>query len=49
MRPPEGPYLVKQLETVHSMIPWTLVKQRLRIGNAASMINGLLKIVSRQD
>ncbi len=41
---PEGPYLLKLAENVHRMIPYALVKQTLRIGNAATMLHGMLKI-----
>lgn len=45
VRSPEGPSLLKQLETVQTLIPWTVIRQTLRVGNAASMINAMLKIV----
>lgn len=45
VRSPEGPYLVKLLDNVQTMIPWMLIKQTLRVGNAATMINGILKLL----
>ena len=41
---PEGPYLLKLIENVHRLVPYTMVGQTLRIGNAASMINGMSKL-----
>ncbi|OLN88283.1 hypothetical protein CCHL11_00266 [Colletotrichum chlorophyti] len=41
---PEGPYLVKLMESVHKMVPYGMVRQTLRIGNAATMIAGMMKI-----
>ncbi|KAK1754234.1 PX-associated-domain-containing protein [Echria macrotheca] len=42
---PEGPYLLKLIENVHKLIPYTMIRQTLRIGNAATMINGMLKLL----
>ncbi|KJZ72240.1 hypothetical protein HIM_08382 [Hirsutella minnesotensis 3608] len=41
----DGPFLVKMLDNVQTMIPWKLVKQTLRVSNAGNMINSMLKIV----
>ncbi|KAK1955836.1 hypothetical protein LY78DRAFT_621456 [Colletotrichum sublineola] len=41
---PEGQYLVKLLEQVHKMIPYQMVRQTLKVGNAATMIAGMMKI-----
>ncbi|KAH8885402.1 hypothetical protein GQ53DRAFT_354439 [Thozetella sp. PMI_491] len=41
---PEGPYLLKLMENVHRLVPYAMVKQTLRIGNAATMLNGILKL-----
>lgn len=40
----EGQYLLKLLESVYGMIPFSMVRQTLRIGNAATMINGIVRI-----
>ncbi|KJZ74741.1 hypothetical protein HIM_05858 [Hirsutella minnesotensis 3608] len=45
IRSSEGPYLLKLIENVHGLIPWKLVKQTLRVGNAATMINGMLRLI----
>ncbi|KAK1984441.1 PX-associated-domain-containing protein [Colletotrichum cereale] len=41
---PEGQYLVKLLEQVHKMVPYNMVRQTLKVGNAATMIAGMMKI-----
>lgn len=41
----EGPYLLKLLESLHKLIPYTMIRQTLRIGNAATMINGMTRLV----
>ncbi|KAF2128957.1 hypothetical protein P153DRAFT_341335 [Dothidotthia symphoricarpi CBS 119687] len=42
---PDGQYLVRLLENVHRLIPYYMIKQTLRVGNAASMINGMVKLI----
>ncbi|KAG8412051.1 hypothetical protein J3459_016043 [Metarhizium acridum] len=42
---PEGQYLLKLLENVHSLIPYALLKSTLRIGNAATMLSGMMRIL----
>lgn len=42
---PEGPYLLKLIESVHSLTPYKIIGQTLRIGNAATMINGMMRIL----
>ena len=41
---PEGPALIRMIENVHKLIPYILVRQTLKIGNVASMLNSLLRI-----
>ncbi|KAK2060249.1 hypothetical protein LY76DRAFT_419632 [Colletotrichum caudatum] len=41
---PEGQYLVKLLEQAHKMVPYNMVRQTLKVGNAATMIAGMMKI-----
>ena len=41
---PKGQYLLKLIDMANKMIPYILVKQTLRIGNVASMINAMVKI-----
>jgi hypothetical protein len=40
----EGPYLLKLIENVHKLIPYTAIGQTLRVGNAASMINAMSRL-----
>ncbi|TLS31075.1 hypothetical protein PpBr36_03740 [Pyricularia pennisetigena] len=41
----EGPYILKLLDSMYKMLPWVMIKQTLRIGNAATMLNGLVKLL----
>lgn len=40
----EGQYLVKLVQNVHNLVPYTMVRQTLRIGNAATMLSGMMRI-----
>ncbi|CEI66503.1 hypothetical protein FVEN_g8314 [Fusarium venenatum] len=42
---PEGRYLLKLLENIHGLIPYKMIKQTLRMGNAAGMINGMMRLL----
>ncbi|KAH7630084.1 PX-associated-domain-containing protein [Sordaria sp. MPI-SDFR-AT-0083] len=42
---PEGSYLLQMVASIHKLVPYSAVKQTLRIGNAASMISGLVRLV----
>ncbi|KAF2826572.1 hypothetical protein CC86DRAFT_370525 [Ophiobolus disseminans] len=42
---PDGQYLVRVLENAHRLIPYTVIKQTLRVGNAATMINAMVRLV----
>lgn len=42
---PEGPTLLRMMENVHRLIPYVMVRQTLKIGNVASMISAMMKIV----
>lgn len=42
---PDGQYLVRLLENAHRLIPYMVIKQTLRVGNAATMINGMVRLV----
>ncbi|KAI0121383.1 PX-associated-domain-containing protein [Xylariales sp. AK1849] len=41
---PEGQYLLKLVESVHKLVPYSVISQTLRVGNAATMINGMMRI-----
>ncbi|KAF2969607.1 hypothetical protein GQX73_g4008 [Xylaria multiplex] len=40
----EGPYLLRIIENVHRLVPYSVIGQTLRVGNAASMINGMSRL-----
>lgn len=42
---PEGQYLLQLLQNVHNLVPYKMAKQTLRIGNAATMINGMVRLM----
>ncbi|GAO13491.1 uncharacterized protein UV8b_05757 [Ustilaginoidea virens] len=42
---PEGQYLLKLMDNVHSLVPYKMMKQTLRIGNPAIMIRGMMRIL----
>jgi hypothetical protein len=42
---PEGQYLLKLVENIHKLIPYSVIKQTLRIGNAATMISGMMRLL----
>ncbi|KAF7559796.1 hypothetical protein G7046_g4342 [Stylonectria norvegica] len=42
---PEGQYLLKLIENVNNLIPYKMVKQTLRVGNAATMISAMLRLL----
>ncbi|KAF2091725.1 hypothetical protein K490DRAFT_30777 [Saccharata proteae CBS 121410] len=42
---PDGQALLRLAEQVHRLIPYTIIRQTLKIGNAASMINAMMNVV----
>jgi hypothetical protein len=42
---PEGPYMLKLIENANKLTPWAIIRQTLRIGNVATMINGITKLM----
>ncbi|KAF2269052.1 hypothetical protein CC78DRAFT_529658 [Lojkania enalia] len=42
---PDGQYLLRLLENVHRLVPYYVIKQTLRVGNAATMINGMVRLI----
>ncbi|KAL7945853.1 PX-associated domain-containing protein [Trichoderma barbatum] len=42
---PEGQDLLKLIENINSLIPYKMIKQTLRIGNAATMISGMMRLM----
>ena len=41
----KGPSLLGLMEAAHKLIPYSIIRQTLRVGNAATMISGMVKIV----
>ena len=42
---PDGPYLQRLITNCNRLIPYTLARQALRIGNAATMISAMTRLV----
>ncbi|KAL7912160.1 PX-associated domain-containing protein [Trichoderma velutinum] len=42
---PEGQDLLKLIENLNSLVPYKMIKQTLRIGNAATMISGMMRLM----
>ncbi|KAH7144509.1 hypothetical protein B0J13DRAFT_46330 [Dactylonectria estremocensis] len=42
---PEGQYLLKLIENVHNLVPYKMVKQTLRVGNAATMMSAMMRLL----
>lgn len=42
---PDGQGLLRILSNVHKLIPYSIIRQTLRVGNAATMINGMVRLV----
>lgn len=42
---PEGQNLVKMMETMDALTPYSIIKQTVRLGNVQSMLNGFVKIL----
>ncbi|KAI1121130.1 hypothetical protein F5Y10DRAFT_108893 [Nemania abortiva] len=40
----EGPYLLKLIENIHRLVPYTVIGNTLRLGNAASMISAMSRL-----
>ena len=43
--PPAGQTILSLHRRVNDLLPYFLIRQTLKIGNAASMINGMIKVV----
>lgn len=42
---PKGQYLLKLVDHASKLVPWMMIRQTLKIGNVASMINAMMKVV----
>lgn len=42
---PKGQYLVNLAESANKLVPYVLIRQTLKIGNVATMMNALIRVV----
>lgn len=42
---PEGSTLIRMIESVHNLLPYMVMRQTLKIGNVATMLSGLVRVV----
>jgi hypothetical protein len=42
---PEGPTLLRMIQSVHNLIPYMVVRQTLKIGNVATMIGAMMRVI----
>jgi len=42
---PEGPTMLRMISNVHNMLPYTIIRQTLKIGNVASMLSAMMKVI----
>lgn len=42
---PEGPSILRMIDGVHRLIPYTVMRQTLKIGNVASMISAMVRVI----
>lgn len=42
---PKGQYLLKLLGNANKLVPYMVIRQTLRIGNVASMIGAMMRVV----
>jgi hypothetical protein len=42
---PKGQYLLKLLGNANKLVPYMVIRQTLKIGNVASMISAMMKVV----
>ena len=42
---PKGQYLLTLIDHANRLVPYAIIKQTLRIGNVATMISAMMKVV----
>lgn len=42
---PEGPTLIRMIQNVHNLIPYTAIRQALKIGNVATMLSAVMRVI----
>jgi len=42
---PEGPTLLRMIDSVHRLLPYVVIRQTLKVGNVATMISGMMRVI----
>ncbi|KAK3109320.1 hypothetical protein LTR53_017551 [Teratosphaeriaceae sp. CCFEE 6253] len=42
---PEGPTILRLISSVHGLLPYTIIRQTLKIGNVASMLSAMMRVI----
>ncbi|CAK4032615.1 Hypothetical predicted protein [Lecanosticta acicola] len=42
---PEGPTLLRMIDSVHKLLPYMVIRQTLKVGNVATMLSGLMRVI----
>lgn len=42
---PEGPSLIRLIDNLNKIVPFGLIKQTLRVGNVATMISSMMRVL----
>ena len=42
---PEGPTLLRMIQSVHNLLPYMAIRQALKIGNVATMISAVMRVI----
>lgn len=42
---PKGQYFLKLIDNANKLVPYMVIRQTLKIGNVASMISAMMKVV----
>lgn len=45
IRSPEGPTILRMADNLHKLIPYAIVRQTLKIGNVASMLSAMMRVI----
>ncbi|EME89114.1 uncharacterized protein MYCFIDRAFT_11500, partial [Pseudocercospora fijiensis CIRAD86] len=42
---PEGPTMLRMISNVHTLLPYMVMRQTLKVGNVATMISGMVRVI----
>ncbi|KXT03840.1 hypothetical protein AC578_8908 [Pseudocercospora eumusae] len=42
---PEGPTMLRMISNVHNLLPYMVMRQTLKVGNVATMISGMVRVI----